>query len=284
MAGTGGPWGLTLSGGGVLGAAHLGVLQALEAWGLQPGVEVGSSAGGLVVGGRAAGLTTDELTAFFGAVCRDPWRYALGELVSFTRGIFSHTLLGLATLRPMLSRLLEHAPRPRVLQWPATAAVMAVDIGSPGGLVRIQGGTDFGSSLDALQATSALPGLFGALRDGEHLYVDGGLQDDVPVAAARALGATAVLAVNVGGSLPLPTLGAHVSLGELVARAVAYGTATLDADANPERGPLLTLQPTLPAGAGLLSFGDFEALVAAGYDAAQQQKAAITAFVAAAAT
>ena len=272
-------WGLALSGGGVLGAAHLGVLRALEEWGYAPAVEVGASAGGLVTGARASGLSTEAATAFFRSVCASPWRFALGELISFHRGLLSHELLGLLSLRPMLRALAGTAPRTTVAEWPAGSAVMTVDLGRPGGLVRVQGGSDFGGAVDALQATSALPGLFAALRRGEHLYVDGGLADDLPVEAAFALGADRVLSVNVGGSLPMAALPEAVSLGEVVARAVAFGTATLTQAANPDRGPVLALRPEVPAGAGLLSFGGFDALVDAGYRAAAASRDAIVEFL-----
>jgi len=55
-----------------------------------------------------------------------------------------------------------------------------------------------GSTVDAVRASIALPGLFRpALRDGETL-VDGGIVNPVPVSLARAMGADVVIAVDLG--------------------------------------------------------------------------------------
>jgi NTE family protein len=63
-----------------------------------------------------------------------------------------------------------------------------------------------GSTLDAVRASIALPGLFApALREGSVL-VDGGLVNPVPVSLARAMGADVVIAVDLGSDI----LGRHL--------------------------------------------------------------------------
>ncbi|HUF29717.1 MAG TPA: patatin-like phospholipase family protein, partial [Gemmatimonadaceae bacterium] len=62
-----------------------------------------------------------------------------------------------------------------------------------------------GSTLDAVRASIALPGLFApALREGSVL-VDGGLVNPVPVSLACAMGADVVIAVDLGSDI----LGRH---------------------------------------------------------------------------
>ena len=56
--------GLTLSGGGARGIAHIGVLKALEEFNVQPDVISGSSAGALVGVLYAAGCTSEEIYGF----------------------------------------------------------------------------------------------------------------------------------------------------------------------------------------------------------------------------
>jgi NTE family protein len=66
-----------------------------------------------------------------------------------------------------------------------------------------------GSTLDAVRASIALPGLFAPVwRDGMVL-VDGGLVNPVPVSLARALGAEVVIAVDLGTDI----LGRHLHAG-----------------------------------------------------------------------
>ena len=51
--------GLTLSGGGAYGAAHVGVLQELEERGIRPGIVAGTSSGALVAAAYAADVPQD---------------------------------------------------------------------------------------------------------------------------------------------------------------------------------------------------------------------------------
>jgi len=60
--------GLALAGGGVKGAAHIGVLKALEEKGIKPTVISGSSSGSIVAAMYAAGYTPEEIKCVF-------WQY-----------------------------------------------------------------------------------------------------------------------------------------------------------------------------------------------------------------
>lgn len=52
---------LVLSGGGLRGLAHLGVLRVLQAHGLRPDLVVGTSVGAIVGGAYASGATVEAL-------------------------------------------------------------------------------------------------------------------------------------------------------------------------------------------------------------------------------
>ena len=56
------PFTLVLSGGGLRGLAHLGVLRALQERGLEPSLVVGSSMGSLVAAAWASGMPLREMT------------------------------------------------------------------------------------------------------------------------------------------------------------------------------------------------------------------------------
>src|SRR5262245_7673061 len=55
------PFTLVLSGGGLKGLAHIGVLRALEERGLTPGAIVGSSMGSLIAAAWATGMPIKEM-------------------------------------------------------------------------------------------------------------------------------------------------------------------------------------------------------------------------------
>ncbi len=58
-----------------------------------------------------------------------------------------------------------------------------------------------GSTLDAVRASIALPGLFAPVRWEGSLLVDGGLVNPIPVSLARAMGADIVIAVDLGSDI-----------------------------------------------------------------------------------
>jgi NTE family protein len=58
-----------------------------------------------------------------------------------------------------------------------------------------------GSTLEAVRASIALPGLFAPVRWEGSLLVDGGLVNPIPVSLARAMGADIVIAVDLGSDI-----------------------------------------------------------------------------------
>jgi NTE family protein len=61
-----------------------------------------------------------------------------------------------------------------------------------------------GNVLDAILASTALPGIFPPHRIGDELYLDGGLSDQVPLEPAVAAGATRIYVLSVGFPCPPP--------------------------------------------------------------------------------
>jgi NTE family protein len=54
---------------------------------------------------------------------------------------------------------------------------------------------------DALRASIAIPGFVTPMRIGDHLLVDGGVVNPVPVSLCRAMGADVIIAVNLNSDL-----------------------------------------------------------------------------------
>jgi len=177
--------GLALGGGGGKGAAHVGVLQVLEELELPIDLIVGSSTGGAVALLYAAGLSHSEILALFRAMSLrriavpDPTRTGL---------------IGQRRREELLTRLLGTRTFDD-LRIPC--AVTAVDLVS-GTVVVI----DDGPLVQALLATTALPGIFPpVLRDGM-ILADGGILNNLPVNLVRERGAQRVIAVELNDAVP----------------------------------------------------------------------------------
>jgi NTE family protein len=161
---------LALGGGGVRGAAHIGVLKGLEKAGFRVRGLAGTSAGGIAGAIYAAGYSPEELLAEFAQ---------LDQTNLYTRRPGDGpSLLGVSGVDRLLNRLLGERTFDELL---IPLAVTALDLKSKKEVILKKGRV-----VDAVLATISMPGVFPPREYGEHLLVDGGLVDPVPVAAARA--------------------------------------------------------------------------------------------------
>ncbi len=162
---------LALGGGGSRGYAHVGVLRCLQNESIRIKAVAGTSAGGIVAVGYAAGMTADELEAAFSKV---------NQSRLFVRGPDEGPgMLGLSGA----ARLFEEYFGERTfadLQIPC--AVIAVDLKAGREVVLNQGRV-----VDAILATIAIPGVFPPKQVGDLQLVDGAVLNPVPVTVARSL-------------------------------------------------------------------------------------------------
>jgi NTE family protein len=174
--------GIALGSGVGRGWAHLGVLNTLEAAGVQPdivcGTSIGALIGGAYVGGRmteledwARGLTKGRMTRLF------DFRLRAGGLIAGRRVT--------QILHPDLNtREIEKLDRPFV--------AIATDL-STGQEVWLRQG----NLVEAIRASYAIPGLFPPVRHDGRWLIDGALVNPVPVSVCRALGADITIAVSL---------------------------------------------------------------------------------------
>ncbi|HEY0735842.1 MAG TPA: patatin-like phospholipase family protein [Herpetosiphonaceae bacterium] len=173
--------GLALGGGGGKGSAHIGVLTALEALHVPIDVITGTSIGGLVGALYAVGYRPYQIEQWFQRATmrrildRDP-----------TNGGFIGTR--------KIEQLLREAFGARTFEDTSLPlALVAVDI-VRGSEVIIRDGP----LVEAVLASTAIPGLFPPVTLSERLLVDGGVLNNVPVDVAQMLGAGRVIGVDLG--------------------------------------------------------------------------------------
>lgn len=172
---------LVLGGGASRGFAHVGVIEELERAGYNPRIVVGTSAGSFVGALYAGGYDGKALRRIAEQMTEEELR----DVIVPDRGFLSGV-----RLRRFIDRRLEHR---EIEQLPRRFAAVATDLRT-GDAVAF----DHGDPGTAVQASSAIPGVFQPVRIRGRDYVDGGLASPVPVRTARLMGADVVVAVDVG--------------------------------------------------------------------------------------
>jgi NTE family protein len=175
--------GLALSGGAARGMAHIGVLRAFEENDIPVDAIAGASAGALVGGLYASGLSIAKLEAL---ARKFRWRH-MGR-PSFSR-------LGLQSNAPMEKFLRANMPVTRFEDLRIPYAALATDLESGTAVVL----RDTGDVTFAIRASNCLPTFYVPVRDPDgRLLVDGGLVANLPISYTRDLGADIVIAVDLG--------------------------------------------------------------------------------------
>src|SRR5262245_5562749 len=205
--------GLVLSGGGMRGLAHIGVLDWLEKNRIPVDYVAGTSMGGVIGGFYATGMTPleirrlitdldwnklltgpptyDELT-----IRRKEDKRTYPALLEFgfrgglrmPRAVNSGHYIGLTIDRITLPYGTIHSFN----ELPIPFMCVATDMLAAQAVVLKDG-----SLGQALRATMAMPGVFAPVEIGQRVLADGGLVNNVPSDVIRQMGADVIIAVNV---------------------------------------------------------------------------------------
>lgn len=177
--------GLALGSGAARGWAHIGVLRALAAEGVAPGVICGCSIGAFV-GAAAASGELDKLGERVEAL---KWQDVVSLLDVSLRS-------GLIKGEKLIQFFTRTVPERDFSDLSVRFACVATELSS-GREVWLH----TGSVAAAVRASIALPGLMTPVVREGRLLVDGGLVNPVPVSLCRAMGAEIVIAVDLGSDM-----------------------------------------------------------------------------------
>lgn len=171
--------GLALSGGGLRGIAHVGVIKALEENGIEPDAIIGTSAGAIVGALYTAGKTPEEMMEFV-----KEWSVLKSVRIGFT----FDGLSSLSFLKEHLNKYIGHDD--------FTALNKKLYIG----VTNMNKGTleilSEGSIGDAVMASSAIPIVFKPVEINGNIYVDGGVMCNLAIEPLRSQVET-MIGVNV---------------------------------------------------------------------------------------
>lgn len=184
--------GLAMGGGAAYGVANGGVVEALDAAGIEVDCVAGSSAGAFVALSYASGRPVEDLRD----AALDTMRMrALATTAS--PALSGPGLIDGRRLARRLGQMMGGVETFDTLQRPARVVACDVESGE-----RIAIGD--GDVLRAAQASSAIPMVMTPVSIGHRVLVDGGTVDPVPAEVVREMGADVVIAVNV---VPRPRKG-----------------------------------------------------------------------------
>ena len=275
-------FGIALAGGGIRGAAHVGVLLALEETGLRPASIAGTSAGGIVAGLYAAGFPAEKLRRMVlelsraGASFFDPdvsgLLSVIPDLLTRSSSGFSGLLKG-DRLERTLYRLTDGKP---LSETDMRVVIPCVDLFSGDTVActntlkgvrqlnRVRW-TDRMRLSEAMRATSSLPAVFRPKLIDRMCLVDGGVTDVLPVDLLIAAGERSVLAVDVSEDYKMPE---SISLIEVASHSLAIMETRLRECVT--HGERMLLNPELPETDGVLNLSQMPMCMEAGYRAAKR--------------
>ncbi len=208
--------GLTLSGGGAKGLAHIGILKALDSAGLKVDYITGTSMGGIIGALYAVGYSGAAIENIMKKIDWDvlfsnniPLQsLSMEEKDQYSRFAielpFINNKIRLQTgvikgqeLNSKFSELFFHVSDIRDFsRFKIPFKCMATDL-ETGDLVVL----DTGNITIALSATMAIPSVFSAVAIGNKKLVDGGVVRNFPVKNVKEMGADIVIGSNVSGGL-----------------------------------------------------------------------------------
>ncbi len=210
--------GLVLGGGGARGFAHVSVLKELERLHIPIDCIAGTSAGSMVGGLYASGMSATEIEALVRSVS---WPKALDDSLARPERSFRRKRdddLSLLSVKPGLSTsgvklapgllagenielMLERMTLPvsRIHDFnrlPIPFRAISTDANTGNAVV-----IDHGNLAVAMRASMSIPAIFRPVVIDGQVLLDGGVANQLPVNVVRAMGADIVIAIDVGTPL-----------------------------------------------------------------------------------
>ena len=176
--------GLALGSGAAKGWAHIGVLRALERKGIQPDIIAGCSIGS-IVGAAYVNHRLDDL---------QDWVSNFSNLNVMSLFDFNFRRGGLMTGNKAFYEMVNVIGHPdlNIENLHKPFAAVATDL-YRGQEVWFREG----NLLNAIRASSSIPGIFAPVKHENRWLIDGGVINPLPVSLCRAMGADTVIAVDL---------------------------------------------------------------------------------------
>lgn len=175
--------GLVLGSGGAKGIAHIGVLKVLEKNNIKIDVITGTSMGALVGGLYASSLSINEIERL---AVETKFKKVAGK-VELRR--LNESLLKNIRVKHFIESNLK---KKRIEDFQIKFGCIATDLRNGEEIVFTKG-----DAVIAIHSSTTLPGIFKSIEYQNHLLVDGGLVNPLPIDLAKKLGADKIICVDV---------------------------------------------------------------------------------------
>lgn len=203
--------GLCLSGGGIKGIAHIGVIKALEETGIKFDYVAGTSSGSIVATLYACGFTTDEMYEIFTKYAKSIHYIDFENIKRFFKNLFTGKGLRIDGLnsgikiKKLVSEVCAKKGINNIKQVKMPLLIPAVDIYTNELCVfsnninqKIKNDINYINDIDigtAVQASCSYPGIFSPCPYKNKLFVDGGITENLPWKETKKAGAEKVVSI-----------------------------------------------------------------------------------------
>ena len=204
--------GIALSGGGLKGAAHIGVIQALEELGIEINSISGTSSGSIFAIMYAMGYTTNEMTEIFEECYKKVTKIKKMPIAKeaihfiFTKNNSLTGLISGEEIEKVISHYANKKGLEKMKDIDKKVAIATVDAKTTKECILWSGeeeinemGMDYISDISigkAVRSSMAFPAVFTPCKYKNYIFIDGGTKDNLPVDVLEKMGEDKKIAVS----------------------------------------------------------------------------------------
>lgn len=204
--------GLALSGGGIKGAAHIGVIKALEENNIKIDYISGTSSGSLIAAMYAMGYTPDEMYSLFKKYSKEIGYISIFNIIKLVFGIIFQRKIIIKSInngkkfKKIINKICLDKNVGNINQIKMPLLIPSVDLNT--GTVCVFTSKNYRNSYsdniiynsnidicDAIYSSCSYPGVFDPICYNNMYLIDGGIRENIPWRETRKIGADKVLSV-----------------------------------------------------------------------------------------
>lgn len=217
--------GLALSGGGIKGAAHIGVIKALEENNIKIDILAGTSSGSIVAVLYAMGYTIDEIFKLFKEFAKvlvdaSPMYFIMNARKN--KNFLPEGTRSGENIEIAMRQVGDYKGIKNFKQLKIPIAIPAVDIKTGKEFVFTNNIIDRENYIKeadiskAVRASCSFPGIYAPCKYKGYKFLDGGVLNNIPADEAKALGADKVISIR----FPEPMEDVNMSMYTIILRAL----------------------------------------------------------------